>query len=78
MNTNSKYIVESVAEVLRVKPEEIDLDTTFEELQLDSLDAVEVIMVLEEKTGFELNTEILDGCKTIRELLERYEKETSA
>lgn len=58
-NEKEKYMVFSkVAEVLAeykdMEASEIKLETTFEELELDSLDTVELVMALEEAFDVEL------------------------
>lgn len=45
-----------MAEHLNIDPQTITLDTTFQELEADSLDVVEMVMTLED----EFNTEIPD------------------
>ena len=42
---------------LDVPAEELDRDTTFESLHLDSLDTVEMLMELEEQLGVDLELE---------------------
>lgn len=48
-------IAEVVAEHLDCEKDEITKDSTFESLGIDSLDAVELVMELEEKLGIQLD-----------------------
>ncbi len=48
-------IAEVVAEHLDCDKEEITRESTFESLGIDSLDAVELVMELEEKLGIQLD-----------------------
>lgn len=48
-------IAEVVAEHLDCDKEEITKESTFESLGIDSLDAVELVMELEEKLGVQLD-----------------------
>ncbi len=48
-------IAEVVAEHLDCEKDEITRESTFESLGIDSLDAVELVMELEEKLGIQLD-----------------------
>ncbi len=48
-------IAEVVAEHLDCEKDEITKESTFESLGIDSLDAVELVMELEEKLGIQLD-----------------------
>ena len=50
-----EQIQEVVAEHLDCDKEEITRESTFESLGIDSLDAVELVMELEEKLGIQLD-----------------------
>lgn len=50
-----------------VKPEDVQLDTTLEQLQLDSLDTVQLVMDLEENFGIEIGSDT--PIKTVGELV---------
>ena len=63
---------EIIAEVVNVDPEEITMDTTFEELGVDSLDTVDMVMELEEELGIEL--ELDEKISTVGEMVKLVEE----
>ena len=58
---NTNLVFEKVAEMLAnhlsIEQDSIKMETTFEELGVDSLDTVEMVMDLEESLGIELELE---------------------
>lgn len=59
-----------VAEQLDAEVEEITMETSLmEDLDADSLDAVEIIMTLEDEFDIEINDEDAEGFKTIGEIV---------
>lgn len=59
--------IESILnENLGIDPESITADTTFESLDIDSLDMTELVCELEDQTGHELSG--LEEIKTVGEL----------
>lgn len=69
-------VLEKVVEILRNYKDEQDLevtmDSTFEELELDSLDTVELVMEIEE--AFETSIEMDGELTTIGDVVELIEK----
>ncbi len=65
-------IREIVAEKMDIEPSEITLDSSFESMQIDSLDMVEIIMDIEEE--FDISIDNVEGLKTINDLVEFIEK----
>ncbi len=69
-------MLERVAKVLReykgVEDLEVTLDTTLEELELDSLDTVELVMNLEEEFG--ISIELEQGVKSVGDIVTLIEK----
>ena len=55
-----KKIISYLAQALDIAPDELDADTTFESLNLDSLDMAEMIIDMEEEVGvdFEIDGEV--------------------
>jgi acyl carrier protein len=54
-----------VAEQLSVEADEINLETTFEDLNADSLDVVELVMALEEEFDIEIPDEDAEKIRSI-------------
>lgn len=61
-------IIAYLAEQADFDPETLSGDTTFESLDLDSLDLVEMLVELEEETGVELPEEETKQLETIGDL----------
>ena len=62
---------EILTEEFGVPEDDIAADATFEALGLDSLDVVELTLVLEEKTGVKLEDEELEDVKTIQDAMDK-------
>lgn len=56
MNIQEKVIA-LLAEHLEIDPSEITAQTTFEDLDVDSLDTVEILMDMEDEFGMEIKFE---------------------
>ena len=57
-----------IAEKMDMDPEEITEDTSFEDMDIDSLDLVEIIMDLEEE--FDISIETDENIKNVGELVD--------
>jgi len=53
--------------VLSVPVEKVTPEATFEQLDADSLDIVELLMALEETFGIEIEEDELDGVETVEQ-----------
>lgn len=62
---------EMLTEEFGVPAEDISPDATFEALGLDSLDVVELTLVLEERTGVKLEDEELEDVKTVQDAVDK-------
>ena len=62
-------ILEIVAEHLDVTVDEINRDSKFEDLGIDSLDAVEIIMGIEDEFGIEIPDEEAEKFQTVSDLV---------
>jgi acyl carrier protein len=60
-----------IAEQLKIKPAEIKLSSRLiDDLSADSLDAVEIVMGIEEKFNVEIPDEEIDKIKTIEDIVD--------
>jgi acyl carrier protein len=62
---------ELLSEEFGVEADEVTPDATFEALGLDSLDVVELTLVLEEKTGVKLEDEELEDVRTVQDAINK-------
>ena len=66
-------IKEIIAEQLGVSEDEIAMETTFEDLGADSLDAVELIMALEEEYDLEIAEDDAKAMKSVKNIVDYIE-----
>jgi len=63
-----------IVEVLDIPPEEVTLESSFvDDLGADSLDVVEMLMLLEEKYELEIPEEVAENMKTVKDVVEYLE-----
>jgi acyl carrier protein len=54
-----------------VEADQVDRDVTFEALGLDSLDVVELTLVVEQETGIKLEDEELEDIRTVGDAIDK-------
>ena len=67
-------VQEIIVEELGKEPEEVKMDTTFEDLDADSLDVFQVISEIED--AFDIQIESQDGLNTVGDLVAYVEEKT--
>lgn len=70
-------IKDIVVDQLDVDEEEVTMETSFEDLDADSLDIVELIMALEEEFGIEIPDEDAEKLTSVGEAVKYIEEKTS-
>lgn len=65
-------VAKVIAEYKEIDVSEIKLESTFEELNLDSLDTVELVMKLEDELG--VSIEMDENLKTVEDVIREIEK----
>jgi len=64
-----------IVEVKGIEEDQIQLESRFEEdLEADSLDVVEMIMLLEEEYEFEIPEEVAEKLKTVKDVVDYIEQ----
>jgi len=60
-------VIRVIAKTQRIPPERISLDSTFEELKIDSLDGINIIFALENEFGINIPDEGVQNMRSVRE-----------
>ncbi|HOB28908.1 MAG: acyl carrier protein [Dethiobacteria bacterium] len=68
MNVEEK-VKAIVSEQLEVAVDSLTIETTFEEIDADSLDIVELVMALEEEFDLEISDQEIEEIKTIGDIV---------
>jgi acyl carrier protein len=63
-------VITAIAAARKLSPEQIALDTTFEELGVDSLDTLTIMFALEERFDISIPDEAVRGMRTVGEVVE--------
>lgn len=75
-----KSILDKVKDVMinmttpSLHPDEIKMETTFEEMGLDSLDCIELLMGIEERFEIDIADEEAEKCKSMKDIVEYLHK----
>ena len=63
-----------IAKTQKIPPESVTLDKTFAELNIDSLDGINILFALEEEFKVDIPDESATKIRTVREMVEGIEK----
>jgi acyl carrier protein len=69
MNQVAEECIALIAKQKSITPEQIRLDSTFDELALDSLDRVSLAFDIEEKYGIEIPEDKLGRIRTVSDMV---------
>lgn len=61
------HVIRVIARSQRIPPESITLDSTFEELNIDSLDGINIVFELEKEFDIEIPDEGVQNLRSVRE-----------
>ena len=67
-----------IASVKRLPPEKVTIDSAFQELGIDSMDAVEILFALENEFDINIPDEEAKTVRNVREMAEGIEKLVAA
>jgi acyl carrier protein len=59
-----------IAKTQRIPPESLSLDSSFEELKIDSLDGINIIFAIENEFSVSIPDEGVQNLKTVRQVVE--------
>lgn len=66
-------VKEIIADQLEVAIEKLSMETTFEDIDADSLDIVELVMALEEEFDLEISDQEIENIKTVGDVVKYIE-----
>lgn len=69
-----KRVIAVIASTQRMPPEKITIDSTFEELGIDSLDGVNILFGVEEEFNINIPDEEAQQIRSVRQMVEGIEK----
>ena len=61
-------IIRVIAQTQRIPASSISIDSTFEQLKIDSLDGINIIFALENEFGIEIPDEGVNNMRSLREI----------
>jgi acyl carrier protein len=70
----TRKILNVIAESQKLAPEKVTIDSTFEELGIDSLDGVNILFALENAFNISIPDEGVQSIRTVRQMVEALEK----
>jgi acyl carrier protein len=71
-------VIGVIAKAQRIPAETITLDSTFEQLKIDSLDGINIVFALENEFGIEIPDEGAQNLRSVRETVEGVAKLVAA
>lgn len=63
----SSHVIKVIAQTQRIPEDTITVDSTFEELKIDSLDGINIVFALENEFGIEIPDEGVHNMRSIRD-----------
>jgi len=70
----TQRILKVIADSQKLPPEKVTIDSTFEELGIDSLDGVNILFALENEFNINIPDEGVQGIRSIRQMVEALEQ----
>lgn len=67
----AQKVVDVIASTQKLEPGKVTLDSTFEELQIDSLDGLNIVFALENEFDLDIPDDQAKELKTVRQAAER-------
>jgi acyl carrier protein len=63
-------VIAAIAAARKLSPERLSLDSTFEELGVDSLDSLTIMFALEERFDVSIPDEVVREMRTVRDVVD--------
>jgi acyl carrier protein len=69
LNSLTAEVIRVIAETQRIPIETVSIDSTFEELKIDSLDGINIVFALENAFRIEIPDEAMNTMRSIRDVV---------
>ncbi len=69
-NELAERVLNTITKALRLPPEEVTLDSTFEDLGIDSLDVISLVFELEQEFNIEIPDEEARSIRGVRQVVD--------
>jgi len=73
-NDLGAQVMRVIAQTQRIPEESISLDSTFEQLKIDSLDGINIVFALENEFGIDIPDESVQSMRSVRQTVEGVRK----
>jgi len=73
-NEMAERVIRAISETQRIPIEKITIDSTFEELKIDSLDGINVLFALENEFSINIPDDAIRSVRTVRDMVLGIEK----
>ncbi len=70
----TQRVIACIAATQKLPPEKISVDSTFQELGIDSLDGINILFALENEFNVNLPDDQMQQVRTVRQVIEGVEK----
>lgn len=70
----AEKVIRVIAHTQRIPPESVSLDSTFEELKIDSLDGINIVFELEKEFNIEIPDDGVQNLRSVRDTVEGVRK----
>ncbi len=70
----TERVIKAIASTQKIDPGKITIDSTFQELGIDSLDAVNILFAIESEFDIIVPDNAAEGFRSVREVVEGVEK----
>jgi len=70
----TQHVIKAIAEVKEIPEDTVTLDSTFDELSIDSLDAMEMLFLMEEKLDVNMPDTAVRAMRNLRQVVEALDK----
>ncbi len=64
------HVIRVISQTQRIPPESISLDSTFEQLKIDSLDGINIVFALENEFGINIPDDGVQNLHSVRQTVE--------